>query len=232
MGHRRAAGEPEVFAHGDPHPNPGHQMGHQWLGTGPEPALFVKHSIVGEQAFPVATQDQPVGTHSGRVDQVPVGISVHKTDHCHAGSGGAGDPVEHRPILRHEGGPTEQVFRWIAGHRQLRKHGQIGASHFCSGQGGEDPLGIPFEVADHGVDLAGGQPQSGHRLRLPAPSKTLAGAAGEAGWGTAAPVGQRITCHRLSGPTDRVGSIGPVGGGCMIVHPPFTIGKRRRNDAL
>ena len=51
-------------------------------------------------------------------------------------------------------GPEQEVFGRVAGHRELGEEDEVGAGLLGLLQPAEDPLAVPVEVADRGVDLS------------------------------------------------------------------------------
>ncbi len=116
----------------------------------------------------VAAEHLASGTHGGRVDQASGLVGVDEADHGGAAAGGRGDPGEDGLVVGHEGRPAEQVLGRVPGDGQLREDGEVGPGP-PRPRPGRPAIrrGIPLEVADHRVDLAGGHPHSGHGLSLP-----------------------------------------------------------------
>ncbi len=168
LGHR-PPGRPHVLADAHPDRDAGHlEEGRRPLPRG-EPALLVEDPVIGQVTLPVAPEDLALPADRRRVDQPAVGEHVHVADDRSAPAGGGGHIGEHRQVVGHEGGPSEEVLGRISGDGELREHGQVHPRTLGRRQGVENPTGVAGQVAHHRVDLAGGHPNPRHRPSLPGP---------------------------------------------------------------
>ena len=109
-------------------------------------------------------------------------------------------------VVGHEAGLEQQVLGRVAGDRELGEHGDVAAGRLGPVEHGEQGRHVAVEVADDGVELAGGDPESRHTHeiyraaiglrpdRLPTvPSATLT----EAVERSAAPAAVAVAVERL-----------------------------------
>src|SRR5512147_3233108 len=75
--------------------------------------------------------------------------------------------VERPPVVRHKSGLQKQIFRRIAGHRQFRKHHQVGAGLPRFFDPRFDKPHISGNITDRRVNLRHGNPQYAHQTDLP-----------------------------------------------------------------
>ena len=58
----------------------------------------------------------------------------------------------------HEAGPEQEVLRRVAGHGELGEEDEVGAGGLGLADRLQDPLAVPIQVADGGVDLREREP--------------------------------------------------------------------------
>jgi hypothetical protein len=156
----RALGAPHVLAHGDAHLHPRDLVELEGTVAGGEVPLLVEHGVVRQEALVVRPHDHPVGTHRGRVAQVPVGVD--EADHRRAPARAGGDLVERLAVGGHEAGLQHQILGWVPREGELREHGQVAAGRLRLLVRGQHPVDVAVEVTDHRVDLAQRQADPGH----------------------------------------------------------------------
>ena len=164
LGDDRAIRAPRVLADRDAD---AHSADHeQWTvhRRRNEVTLFVEHRVVRQQMLAVHAEHAPVRAHRSRVRQVAAGFG--ESHHRGRATGVRGDLLEDLGRARHERRTQEQVLRWVRGDGQLGKRDEIAAHRLGTVVRIDDPVRIPFEVADHEVELRGGDAEPGHVARI------------------------------------------------------------------
>jgi hypothetical protein len=121
------------------------------LPAGGEVAILVEDAVVGEEPLAVERLDLAGCAHGARV--VEVAVEPRDADERDDAAGCAGDFFGSSLGGGDEARPQKQVFGRIARHRELRKEDEVGFVFLGLVQSPEDPLRVPVEVADDGVDL-------------------------------------------------------------------------------
>ena len=127
-----------------------------------EVAVLVEHAVVRQEALAVHGADGAVGEDEARVGEVAV--VVRGADERDDVAALDGDPLHGLLGRAHEPGPQEQVLRRVAGDGELGEEDEVGALVACLGEAPDDPVAVPVEVADDGVDLGEREP---HRFLPP-----------------------------------------------------------------
>ena len=156
----RARGHPGVLADHHPDGCAADREDGRVPRTGDEPPLLVEHAVVREQFLHRDAPHRAGGADRGRVAQ-PAGIGHVADDRrtaAHAGRDGGERGLARGDKVRLQ----QQVLGRVAGHDELGEDGDVGAGPLSRGQRAEDPPDVPFEVADHRVDLAERDGQPAH----------------------------------------------------------------------
>ncbi len=156
----RATRTPCVLADAHPH---AHTTDHEQLGflhAGREVALLVEDGVVRQQTLVVDADHLTSRAHSRRVVQIEAGID--EADHRGAATGTGSHLLQRGAIVGDEPGLQYEVFGRVAGDGELGEGGQVGVGGLGPAERGRDPLDVPIEVADDGVDLAERHPKAGH----------------------------------------------------------------------
>ena len=124
---------------------------------------LVEHRVVRQQPLAIGADDFAIGTHRRGV--VDVAISSDISDHGGATTGVRGHLGQRFEIVGHESGLQHQIFRRVAGDRQLGERDDV-ASGGLGRVVGRDDLGhIAVEIADGGIQLGEGDAQAGHAVK-------------------------------------------------------------------
>ena len=140
-------------------------MPNSWVAPPPggEVALLVEDAVVGKLLLVIDAADLARGAHRGGVVQVE--LLVDEADHGDAALGGRGHLGQGGQVVGHEPGLQQQVLGRVAGDRQLREDGHVGAGLLGDAEGRDDPLGVAAQVADDRIELAERHAQAGHHSR-------------------------------------------------------------------
>ncbi len=117
----------------------------------------------------IGALDLSVGADGGGV--VQVAVAVHEAHHGGAAAGAGGQLGQRLQVVLDEAGLEQQVLGWVAGDGQLGEHGHVGPGVLGLLQGGQDALHVALQVAHDRVELAGGDPHSGHGQSVPGPAR-------------------------------------------------------------
>ena len=158
---RRRPRLPQVFADGRADqrlPDPDEDE----LAPGCEVAILVEDAVVGQEPLRIDGLHAPVRTDGARVVQVAVEErAADERDHVvHFG----GDPLERAPRLADEGRPEQEVLRRVPRHGELGEEDDVSPDLARLRDPLQDPLPVPLEVADEGVDLREREPHRSLRL--------------------------------------------------------------------
>ncbi len=122
------------------------------VAAGGEVAVLVEHAVVRQEALVVdrlhlagCTDREPV---------VQVADEVRRADERDDAAGRARNLLERALRVLYELGPEQEVFRRVAGHRELGEEDDLGAGLLGLLHPADDLLAVPLEVADRGVDLS------------------------------------------------------------------------------
>src|SRR5207244_11707540 len=103
--------------------------------------------------------------HVAGVVQIPTGVD--EADDGGALPGLRRHRLQRLEVVGHEARLQQQVLRWVPGDRQLGEDGSIGARRLRFLQGAEYPRHVAVQIAHNGVELAGGDTQPRHDVRVP-----------------------------------------------------------------
>ena len=154
---------PQVFAEGDAEaPDPAATLQFQQAGLvrGAEVAPLIEHVVAGQQALaghhpPAAAFHQCCGVEQigclliggGLAHPQQQGQPLGKFD---------GKPVQGLLLLLAQGRAQQEIARWVAPERQLRRHHQISACRGGAAAGLQELLAIAGQVAHQRIDLGEG----------------------------------------------------------------------------
>ena len=155
---------PQVFADGDteaPKAAITFQLQQAGLVGRAEVAPFIEHVVAGQQALAGHNPPAAVLHESSGVEQIgglPIlrGLAHPQQQGQPLGEFG-GKPVQRDLLLLAQGRAQQQIARWIAPQRQLRRHHQINAGRRGAAAGLQQLLAIAGQVAHQRVDLGEGE---------------------------------------------------------------------------
>jgi hypothetical protein len=133
---------------------------HQRLLTGAKIAVLVKDGVIGQVGLVVDGSDAASVKHRGGVVQVVVPMA--KADDGRRAHRCPGDALETGLVGCHKAGLEEQIFRRVAGHRQLGQGHQIGAQVPGAADGAHDLALVAGQVSHGSVDLGQGDAHTVH----------------------------------------------------------------------
>ena len=164
LGGDGALGTPHVLADRDPHLDPCHLEQREGGGAGGEVALLVEDGVVRKEALLIDPLHLPAGAERRGVVEIALGID--EADDGGAASCAGGHLVERSPVGGDKPGLQHEVLGRVAGDGQLREDDDVAPRCFGIVVGGEDPLHVAVEVADHGVQLGEPDPDSCHPVSV------------------------------------------------------------------
>ena len=123
----------------------------QQVVAGREVAVLVEDAVVGQEALAVDRLHLAAGAH--RAGVVEIAVEVGEADQRDDAAHLAGEIAQALVRRAHEAGPQQQILRWVAGDGQLGEEDEVGAGALGLADRLQDPLAVPVQVADGGVDL-------------------------------------------------------------------------------
>ena len=155
---------PDVFADAHAHRRSVDDV-HRALHPAPEIAVFVEDAVVGQVHLVVPVQDPTVvDDRRGVGDVVLAGQDVGTADErCDAPRGG-GHALHGQSAIGQKRRLEQQVFGRISGDGQFRKGDHVRVTRPRVLDQLDDPGGVAGNVADDGVELGQGQPESAGAL--------------------------------------------------------------------
>ena len=158
----RAGRAPRVLADRDADAHPGHDEQRTVDGRRLEVALLVEHRVVGQQVLAVDAEHTPVRADRGGVVQIAIRLGEARPPRPRGRCAPRSCRASRRPAATN-GGPQEQVFRRVAGDRELGKRDEVAPGRFGLVVGVEDARRVALEIADDEVELRRGEAESWHR---------------------------------------------------------------------
>ena len=128
-----------------------------------EVAPLVEDAVVRQVLLVIDAGDLAFVEDGGGVVEVVIGV-----DEADGGGNAVDlgcDVLQRLEVVIDETGAHEQVFRRVAGERELGEGDDVGALVAGLGDVVEDLVGVTFEVADSGVDLGEGYSDGFHGFR-------------------------------------------------------------------
>ncbi len=177
----RAAREPDVLADADADHGAAARE-HRVAGRGHEVAVLVEHAVVGQVALAVGAHQATVVEHGGGV--VEVDVAVHRADHHRHAHAVGQQRVGHLDRALDERGLEQQVLGRVARDHHLGQREHLDAERAGTLDRAHDPLEVPIQVADRGIELGETETQFTHGraiVELCAVPRKNGGAAGRPG---------------------------------------------------
>ena len=149
---------PDVLADRRPDEHVAH-LEQQQLAPGREVAVLVEDAVVREEVLAIDALDRPLCADEGGVREIAVERRrAHQRDRVGAR---ARDLVDGLARCTHEAGPEQQVLGRVARDGELGEDDEVCRRALRLRHRGHDPLDVPLQVADDGVQLRERDPHAG-----------------------------------------------------------------------